>query len=81
MESTIRLKATDRQADYLNENYAIKLIEFKGDKEQYPNMDYNSPVVHPWRVVVRHPDEIGQLKGTYTYERLIKKIEPINKAI
>ena len=32
----------------------------------------NSKVVHPWRVVLRHPDEVGRLTGTFTYNGLLK---------
>lgn len=36
MESTFKLLATDRQAQILFNNYCVKLMEFKGDKESYP---------------------------------------------
>lgn len=43
MESTFKLLATDIQAQILFNNYCVKLMEFKGDKESYPEMN-NSPV-------------------------------------
>lgn len=42
MESIIKLLATDKQAQTLFDNYCVKLMEFKGDKEIYPEMDMNS---------------------------------------
>ena len=39
MESTFKLLATDRQAQILFNNYCVKLMEFKGDKESYPEMN------------------------------------------
>lgn len=39
MESTFKLLATDRQAQILFNNYCVKLMEFKGDKESYPEME------------------------------------------
>lgn len=38
MESTLKLLATDRQAQILFNNYCVKLMEFKGDKESCPEM-------------------------------------------
>lgn len=36
MESTIKLLATDKQAQTLFDNYCVKLMEFKGDKDSFP---------------------------------------------
>lgn len=47
-------------------------MEFNGDKELYPEMDYNSNVVHNWRVILRHRDEIGEIKGTRAYASIMK---------
>ena len=74
MESRFTLKATDKQAQTLfNSTLAtVKLMEFKGDKEQFPEMDYNSKEVHNWRVILRHRDNIGEIKGTRTYASIMK---------
>lgn len=74
MESKITLKATDRQAQHFFDNYHVKMMEFSGDKELYPEMDMNSKVVHPWRVVLRHSDEVGRLTGTFTYNELLGRL-------
>lgn len=74
MESRFTLKATDKQAQTLfNSTLAtVKLMEFKGDKEQFPEMDYNSKEVHKWCVLLRHSDNIGEIKGTRTYASIMK---------
>lgn len=74
MESTFTLKATDRQAQALFDSTlaTVKLMEFKGDKKKYPDMDYNSTVEHKWRVILRHRDEIGEIKGTRAYASIMK---------
>lgn len=74
MESTFTLKATDKQAQALFDSTlaTVKLMEFKGDVATSPKMDYNSSVVHPWRVTLRHRDEIGEIKGARTYTALMK---------
>lgn len=43
-----------------------------GDKEQYPEMDMNSDVTHKWKVTLRHPESIGEIKGNRTYRTLIR---------
>lgn len=45
MESTFKLLATDRQAQILFNNYCVKLMEFKGDKESYPEMNINNEII------------------------------------
>jgi len=72
MESKFTLIATDSQAQHFFDNYHVKLMEFKGNVENYPEMDMNSPVIHPWRVLLRHRDEIGKLYGIYSYNRIVK---------
>lgn len=74
MESRFTLRATDRQAQTLFDSTiaTVKLMEFKGDKEQYPEMDFNCSVVHSWRVILRHRDDIGEIKGTRTYDSIMK---------
>lgn len=52
----------------------VKLITFMGDKEQYPEMDMNSDVMHKWKVTLRHRDEIGEIKGSKTFQRVIQLI-------
>lgn len=52
MESTFTLLATDRQAQILFNNYCVKLMEFKGDKESYPENE----IIYPWRVTLRHKE-------------------------
>lgn len=47
-------------------------MEFKGEKEEHPAMDYNSDVTHKWRVILRHRDDIGEIKGTHTYASIMK---------
>lgn len=46
-------------------------MSFMGDKELYPTMDYNSNVVHKWEVKLRHREDIGELRGTYSYAKLM----------
>lgn len=72
MESRFFLKATDRQAQALFDSTlaTVKLIEFLGDKELYPDLDMSSGIVHKWRVILRHRDEIGKIKGTRTYNSI-----------
>ena len=74
MESTFTLKATDMQAQALFDSTlaTVKLMEFKGDKKKYPDMDYNSTVEHKWHVILRHRDEIGEIKGTRAYASIMK---------
>lgn len=74
MESTFTLKATDRQAQALFDCTlaSVRLMEFKGEKEEHPAMDYNSDVTHKWRVILRHRDDIGEIKGTHTYASIMK---------
>lgn len=67
MESTFTLLATDRQAQILFNNYCVKLMEFKGDKESYPENE----IIYPWRVTLRHKDELGKLRGVYSFEKLV----------
>ena len=74
MESTIKLLATDKQAQTLFDNYCVKLMEFKGDKESCPEMDMNSNAVHQWRVILRHKEELGKLRGVYSFEKLVSII-------
>lgn len=74
MESTFKLLATDIQAQTLFNNYCVKLMEFKGDKEIYPEMDMNSNDVHQWRVILRHKEELGKLRGVYSFEKLVSII-------
>jgi hypothetical protein len=76
MESTFYLKATDRQAQTLFDSTlaTVKLMEFMGDKEQYPEMDMNSDVIHKWKVTLRHRDEIGEIKGSKTFQRVMQLI-------
>lgn len=76
MESRFYLKATDRQAQALFDDAiaTVKLIEFMGDKELYPEMNMNSPVVHKWKVLLRHKEEVGELKGTFSYNGLMKRL-------
>ncbi len=45
-----------------------------GDKEQYPEMDMNSDVTHKWKVTLRYRDEIGEIKGTKTFQRVMQLI-------
>lgn len=45
-----------------------------GDKEQYPEMDMNSDVIHKWKVTLRHRDEIGEIKGSKTFRRVMQLI-------
>ena len=42
-----------------------------GDKELYPEMDLKSDVIHKWKVKLRHREDIGELKGTYSYAKLM----------
>ena len=76
MESNFFLKATDRQAQtLLNTSVAtVKIIEFKGNKKQYPEMDINNSISHKWKIILRHKDEIGEIKGTFTFQGLMKKL-------
>ena len=74
MESTFKLLATDIQAQILFNNYCVKLMEFKGDKESYPEMNINNEIIHPWRVILRHKEELGKLRGVYPFEKLVSII-------
>jgi len=74
MESTLKLLATDRQAQILFNNYCVKLMEFKGDKESYPEMNINNEIIYPWRVTLRHKEELGKLRGVYSFEKLVSII-------
>lgn len=73
MESDFIVKATDKEAKTLFDSQlsTVKLMEFMGDKELYPEMDLNSSVIHKWKVKLRHREDIGELKGTYSYARLM----------
>lgn len=72
MESTFYLKATDRQAQTLFDSTfaTVKLITFMGDKEEYPEMDMNNSATHKWKVTLRHSEEIGEIKGTKTFQQV-----------
>ena len=74
MESNIKLLATDDQAQTLFDNYCVKLMEFKGDKESYPEMNINNEIIYPWRVTLRHKEELGKLRGVYSFEKLVSII-------
>lgn len=76
MESKFYLKATDKQAHTLyNSTLAtVKFIEFLGDKETYPEMNMSSNVIHKWGITLRHRDEIGEIKGTKTYQQVMNLI-------
>lgn len=74
MESKFTLKATDKEAQTFFDNYHVKLMEFKGDKTAYPEMDFNSNTVHPWAVILRHPDEVGRINGTRAYASVVKRL-------
>ena len=73
MESDFILKATDKEAKALYDSQiaTVKLIEFMGDKNLYPEMGLNSNVVHKWKVKLRHREDIDELKGIYSYEKLM----------
>ena len=73
MESDFILKATDKEAQTLFDSQlaTVKLMSFMGDKELYPEMDFNSTIVHKWKVKLRHREDIGELKGTYSYTKLM----------
>ncbi len=73
MESDFIVKATDKEAKTLFDSQlaTVKLMEFMGDKELYPEMDLNSSVIHKWKVKLRHREDIGELKSTYSYARLM----------
>ncbi len=73
MESDFILKATDKEAQtlYNSQLATVKLMEFKGDKLLYPEMNLSSSVIHKWKVKLRHREDIGELKGTYSYARLM----------
>lgn len=73
MESDFILKATDKEAKTLFDSQlaTVKLMTFMDDKELYPAMDYNSDVVHKWKVKLRHREDIGELRGTYSYAKLM----------
>lgn len=58
MESTFKLLATDS----------------KGDKESYPEMNINNEIIYPWRVTLRHKEELGKLRGVYSFEKLVSII-------
>lgn len=45
-----------------------------GDKELYPDMDMSSDITHKWRVTLRHRDEIGEIRGVKTYQRVMELI-------
>lgn len=45
MESTFKLSAADIQAQILFNDYCVKLMEFKGDKESYPEMNMNNETI------------------------------------
>lgn len=74
MESQFTLKATDKEAQALYDCTlaTVKFMEFKGDRSQFPDMDLSCPEVHKWKVTLRHPDEIGEIKGTLAYNNLMK---------
>lgn len=76
MESTFYMKATDKQAQMLYDSTlaTVKLIEFLGDKEKYPEMNLSSNVIHKWKITLRHSDEIGEIEGTKTYQQVMKLI-------
>ena len=73
MESDFTLKATDKEAKALFDSQlaTVKLMSFMGDKESYPEMDLKSDVIHKWKVKLRHREDIGELKGTYSYTKLM----------
>lgn len=74
MESRFTLKATDRQAQTLFESTlaTVKLMEFMGDKVKYPKMDFNSDVVHKWRIILRHREDINEIKGSHAFASIMK---------
>lgn len=76
MESRFILKATDKQAQALFDSTlaTVKFMTFKGDKEQYPEMDMCSSVVHKWEVVLRHKDEIELRGKVYSYDGLMRRL-------
>lgn len=77
MESNFYLTATDKQAQALfNSTLAtVKLMEFVGDKEKYPEMDMTSNVVHPWKVLLRHREDIGEICGTKTFKEIMRLLK------
>jgi len=50
------------------------MMRVKGDKESYPEMNINNEIVHPWRVTLRHKEELGKLRGVYSFEKLVSII-------
>lgn len=77
MESDFILKATDREAKSLFDSQlaTVKLMTFLGDKEQYPEMDFNNNVVHKWQVKLRHREDIGEIEGCLSYATLMNKLK------
>lgn len=39
-----------------------------------PEMNINNEIVHPWRVTLRHKEELGKLRGVYSFEKLVSII-------
>lgn len=77
MESTFIIKATDLQMRRLWDNYQIKWAVFLGNKDKFPKMNYSSPVVHSWRVMVRHPEDVVFKGRCYSYKGFLKRAERI----
>ena len=77
MESRFYLTATDKQAQTLFDSTlaTVKLMEFIGDKTKYPKMDMTSKVVHPWKVLLRHGEDIGRISGTKTFRQIMSLLK------
>lgn len=40
-----------------------------------PNeMNINNEIIYPWRVTLRHKEELGKLRGVYSFEKLVSII-------
>lgn len=39
--------------------------------------DRQAQIIYPWRVTLRHKEELGKLRGVYSFEKLVSIIKSI----
>lgn len=73
MESTIKIRATRAEWDIISSLFCVKYC-YDSVYEGVRKSDGKS--VFLYKIDLRHAEEVGRLRGTYTAKGLVKKLAP-----
>lgn len=73
MESTIKVKATRNEWNIISNFFCVKWC-YDSVYDGVRKSDGKS--VYLYKIDLRHADEVGRLRGTYTAKGLVKKLAP-----